>query len=71
MGKVGFGALRAKMAASPAQVNQEATVSTEAPKVSPVIAQHAQQKPATPMTTKNDDNGPEDPAERFLCDGCA
>jgi len=71
MGKVGFGALRAKMAASPAQANQEVTVSTETPKVSPVIAQHVQQKPAAPVVTKNDGNGPEDPAERFLCDGCA
>jgi len=60
MGKSGFGAMKAKMAATsfvPEEVTSEAVVS------------NTEVKPHQPVIAKKDD-GPVDPQERFVCDSC-
>lgn len=73
MGKVGFGALKARIAASASgQKTTEEMVTQQEPVASPV-----ETKPKEHVVAKNpnspkasQDNGPEDPAERFVCDSC-
>jgi len=65
MGKTGFGAMRAKLAAvAPKETSVQTMTHTE-PTESTVTPKEKQ-----PVVTKRSD-GPEDPAERFICDGCA
>lgn len=64
LGKTGFGALKAKMAA--VAPKEEAT--NEAPKEPTPSEVKPEQK--QPVVAKRND-GPEDPAEKFICDGCA
>jgi ribonucleoside-diphosphate reductase alpha chain len=66
LGKTGFGALKARIAAVAPTEEITPTVTAHDPVQSDVTP-----KPKTPVVAKRDDNdGPEDPAERLVCDSC-
>lgn len=64
MGKTGFGAIRAKMAASAPEPEKLQEVAVQEPVVS-----NTEVKPHAPVVAKKND-GPIDPQERFVCDSC-
>lgn len=63
MGKTGFGAIRAKMAASAPEPEHLQEVTSQAVPINTEV-----KKPQYVVVNKSD--GPEDPQERFVCDSC-
>lgn len=62
MGKVGFGSLKQRLA----ETSKVDAVAMEQERIASTVVTHQH----VPVSSNNDVKGPEDPAEKFVCDSC-